>query len=197
MKQIRIGLLSILLGCVIISIPFLKENWEDRKQQQIVKLWEQEIQQLEEVTEEGTIEETAEKQDRADENAIGILKIPKINLKQPILENATKENLAVSIATVEPTARPGEGGNVAIAGHNSRTSGRHFNRLEEVEKGDEIILEMEKAEFTYEVTDTFIVNAEDVWVLEHTIAGEEITLITCHYPKEGETQRFVVQGLRK
>ena len=49
--------------------------------------------------------------------------------------------------------------------------------------------------YAYRVTDVYVAGAEDVWVLEDSMDGAEITLITCHYPKEGKKQRLIVKGL--
>lgn len=203
-KRKYLGAACILLGISIIAAPFIKEAYEDHRQQEILKLWKQEMQQIEEagetagtetLREPGTTEDTAETNaEQSDAELVGVLKIPSIELEQPILKGATEQNLNLSVATVEPTGSPGEDGNFAIAGHNSRTYGRHFNRLVELAPGDELIVDTGEESYTYVVADIYIVEAEDVWVLGDTIAGGEITLITCYYPEQGDTQRLIVKG---
>lgn len=129
------------------------------------------------------------------DDVVGILRIPAIGLENPVLKGSTKQNLNLSVATVEPTGTPGVDGNFVIAGHNSRTYGRHFNRLAELKNGDELFVDTEGGNYAYMVTDVYVVEAEDVWVLDDTIDGAEITLITCYYPKEGKPQRLVVKGI--
>lgn len=194
-RYLAIG--CIILGIWVMMIPSVKESVEDQRQQKILTQWKQEMNRI------GSGEKTAEtgkniaKRISGKENSevVGVLRIPIIELEQPVLKGATERNLNLSVATVEPTGTPGEKGNFAIAGHNSRTYGRHFNRLEELQKGDELFVDTGTESYTYKVTDSYVVEAEDVWVLGDTIDGAEITLITCHYSKEGKVQRLIVKGI--
>lgn len=193
MKKKYIGALFILLGIVIIAFPFLKARNENIRQQKILEAWNQMAAHMNDV--ESTKEQAEVRAGQIDmEDVIGILRIPAIELEQPVLKGAAGQNLSLSLAAVEPVGLGGEG-NLVIAGHNSRTYGRHFNRLSELEMGDEITIETLERSYSYEVTGSFIVEAGAVWVLEETLDGAEITLITCYYPSEGETQRLIVKGI--
>lgn len=125
--------------------------------------------------------------------AEGILSIEKIGLTMPILTGATNSNLHLSLASIEGTARAGQTGNYGIAGHRSRTRGRNFNRLDEVEIGD--ILQVETAEGTYRYTvdEKLLVLPEDTWVLMSDGVEKRITLVTCD-PMIDPTHRLIVKG---
>lgn len=197
-KKIYLGIGCIIFGICVMLVPFVKESGEDQKQQKILTQWRQELSRIESEEEgSGTESDTGKGGDTGEnlENVVGILKIPAIELESPVLKGCTKENLNLSVATVEPTGTPGADGNFVIAGHNSRTYGRHFNRLAELKNGDKLFVDTKEGSYAYTVTDAYVVEAEDVWVLGDTIDGAEITLITCHYPKEGKTQRLVVKGV--
>lgn len=197
-KKMYLGIGCILFGIGVMLVPFVKESGEDQRRQKILTQWRQEMGQIKNGKETPRIESNTEKGTDTGENleeVVGILSIPAIEFESPVLKGATRQNLNLSIATVEPTAEPGADGNFAIAGHNSRTYGRHFNRLSELKSGDELLVETREGNYTYTVTDVYVVEAEDVWVLGDTIHGAEITLITCHYPKEGRTQRLIVKGI--
>ena len=200
MERKYLGIGCIILGICIGMIPFVKESFEDYRQQKILTLWRQEMSRVSGGEETADTENAIERERDVGENleneeVAGILRIPTIESEQPVLKGATERNLNLSVATVEPTGTPGEKGNFAIAGHNSRTYGRHFNRLEELQKGDELFVDTGTESYTYKVTDSYVVEAEDVWVLGDTIDGAEITLITCHYSKEGKVQRLIVKGI--
>lgn len=193
-----IGIGCIILGILVMLIPFVKESVEDQKQQIILTQWKQEMDWIGRGEETSAPRKNIEKKIYAEENlegVVGILKIPVIEMEQPILKGATEHNLNLSVATVEPTGTPGADGNFVIAGHNSRTYGRHFNRLKELKVGDELFVDSKTGNYAYRVTDVYVAEAEDVWVLEDTVDGAEITLITCHYPKEGKKQRLIVKGI--
>ncbi|NOV02391.1 class D sortase [Paenibacillus planticolens] len=126
-------------------------------------------------------------------NLEGVLVIKKINLKLPILTDATAENLKVSLASIANTGKPGELGNYAIAGHRNLTYGKNFNRLDEVDIGDVIQVDTGSKQFDYIVEDKEYVLPTDVSVLKGNGKDREITLVTCH-PMVNPTQRLIVKG---
>jgi sortase A len=138
------------------------------------------------------IEETSTEIVHAEENEKVRLEIPKIALKMPILEGATKENLGKSITTIKEKQRIGEG-NYAIAGHRSFTYGKHFNRLPELEIGDEVKVSSTKREYMYRVTSKKLVLPTDISVIADNENEQQITLVTCH-PMKNPTHRLIVQG---
>ena len=94
------------------------------------------------------------------------------------------------------TPLPGQEGNAAIAGHRT-TYGAPFNRVDELEPGDEIIVETVQGKFRYVVKDEdgdgdghMIVSPSQVEVLEDK-GDNRLTLTACH-PKLSARQRIVV-----
>ena len=77
----------------------------------------------------------------------------------------------------------------AIAGHRT-TYGAPFNQIDKIEVGDEIILEMPYATFTYEVSETRIVEPTDVEIVDD-VGSERLVLTACH-PLYSAAQRYVV-----
>ncbi|WP_017187651.1 class D sortase [Alkalibacillus haloalkaliphilus] len=125
------------------------------------------------------------------EQVQGLIHIDKIDLTLPMLEGATEENLDVGAGLMSQGFTFGEVGNIGIAAHRSRTSGRLFNRLDEVEIGDRVTVETHDSEYEYEVVDTFIVEPEDISVLDVQEDESIVTLITCTIDS---TQRVIVQA---
>lgn len=125
-------------------------------------------------------------------NLIGILSIPKIDLSVGIGEGVDKETLKYSVGHFVGTAMPGEKGNLCIAGHRSYTYGEFFNRLDEIEKNDTIIVESNGNTFNYKVIETKVVTPEEVSVLNQT-KDSEITIVTCTPIRIG-THRLIVKG---
>lgn len=133
---------------------------------------------------------TATKQESA---PIAIIKIPKIDLKLPVLEGATKENMSSATTHMVETTKLGEIGNAAISAHRAHKKGRLFNRLNEVEIGDEIVIEMGKTSFNYIVYKISRVKPTDVSVLNRNKKDKILTLITCD-PLVNPTHRLIVQA---
>ena len=98
------------------------------------------------------------------------------------------------------SARPGEGSNIVISGHNESTAGQIFARLDELQLGNEIILKNNRNEsFTYQVIEknivrTFAISTEaDEYLRSVTepTSEEQLTLITC-WPSWSNTHRLVI-----
>lgn len=126
-------------------------------------------------------------------NPIGIVKIPKIKVNLPILEGATTRNMKVGAGWLPETSKLGEVGNTALAAHRSYTYGRFFNRLDELEIGDEIIIEANGREYLYTVFNKVVVEPTDRSVLARNKTDSILTLITCT-PIKVATHRLIIQA---
>ena len=89
------------------------------------------------------------------------------------------------------SAFPGQGETVGIAGHRT-TYLAPFRRLDELERGDELVLEMPYATFTYEVSKTEIVDPSEFEVVRN-VGHERLVLTACH-PLYSAAQRIVTTG---
>lgn len=138
-------------------------------------------------------ESISENENYVRENIEGILIIDSIDLKLPIVRGASAENMLITVTSFDNTAIAGEVGNYAIIGHRNLTYGRNFNRLGEMEIGDEIKVITDKGTYTYTVYDIFLVLPDDVGVLFGTNLEKRITLITCD-PMGNPTHRLIIRG---
>jgi sortase A len=98
------------------------------------------------------------------------------------------------------SARPGEGSNIVISGHNESTGGQIFSEIEELQVGDEITLWNDNEEaFVYQVIEkniirTFAASAAAQNYLQtvtEPTEKEQLTLITC-WPRWTNTHRLIV-----
>lgn len=124
---------------------------------------------------------------------IGIIKINNIKVNLPIFEGATQKNMKVGVGWMKETSEIGEVGNTALAAHRSHTFGRFFNRLDEVELGDEIIIIFNGKEYKYKVFNKVVVEPTDLSVLQRNNKDRIVTLITCT-PIKTATHRLIIQG---
>jgi sortase A len=215
MKKLAYGF--ILAGIVLLLFPTIREFYYDREQQQLmddIELFapannssessasriKSSYEMLSQIltdsasnsTEEPTPTPTAMNQ-KWDGKAIAIIEIDKIDLTMPILDGATNENMKVGAAHMKETAQLGEIGNAAVAAHRARTKGRQFNRLNEVEIGDKIVIRTKDASFTYNVNKISVVEPTDLSVLESNNEDAVLTLITCE-PMVNPTHRLIVHA---
>jgi sortase A len=93
---------------------------------------------------------------------------------------------------IEDTAPPGTDGNTGIAGHRDG----FFRVLKDITEGDTIELQTLAGRETYRVERTWIVEPEDVSVLDPT-PSRSLTLVTCYpfYFVGSAPQRFIVRAV--
>lgn len=118
--------------------------------------------------------------DLQDENeVIGILEIPKLELSAPIKEGIEQEILANSIGHFNNSSI--WDGNVCLASHNRGDSVKHyFDRINELVNGDTIIYKTKLGERSYQVIQTKEIENTDWSITENKTKDKNtITLVTC------------------
>lgn len=119
-----------------------------------------------------------------------VVEIVDLNIKAPILEGTDNKVLSKAAGHFIGTGDFGKG-NYCIAGHSSTIYKEYFNNLKNVEIGMVInFYDKNKICHTYIVTDSFIVNPNEVWVL-NDFGDNRITIVTC---TDDGTQRQIVVG---
>jgi sortase A len=131
----------------------------------------------------------AARRDVATGEPIGRIEIPAIGARYVIVEGTDGAALRKGPGHYPETDLPGLGGTVAIAGHRT-TYGAPFRRADDVHPGDEIVVEMPYARFTYAVERTRIVPPSALWVTRD-VGYERLVLSACH-PLYSAAERIVV-----
>ncbi|MDQ3980230.1 MAG: class E sortase [Actinomycetota bacterium] len=122
--------------------------------------------------------------------SLGLLEIPKIDVKKFLVEGVGVEDLKKGPGHYPETPMPGEKGNSAIAGHRT-TYGAPFDNLDELAPGDEIFVTTAAGRFRYAVSESLIVDPIDgAYVLEPT-EDDRLTLTTCN-PRFSAAERLIV-----
>ncbi|MEK6326241.1 MAG: class E sortase [Actinomycetota bacterium] len=119
--------------------------------------------------------------------AIGRLGIPTIDLDVVVVEGTDTASLQKGPGHYPETPFPGQGGTVAIAGHRT-TYLAPFRHLDQLERGDEIRIEMPYANFAYRVQETRVVDDSAVGII-HRVGYERLVLTACH-PLYSAAQRI-------
>jgi sortase A len=120
---------------------------------------------------------------------LGVLEIPGIHLLAPLLEGTDASTLNRGVGRIVGTARPGEAGNIGIAGHRDS----FFRGLKDIKTCHAVVLKTATGIDTYVVDRSEIVSPRDVSVLR-TQAAPALTLVTCYpfYFVGKAPKRFVV-----
>ena len=123
---------------------------------------------------------------------LAVLRIPRIGLEVPVLEGTDEWTLNRAVGHIEDTAVPGGDGNAGIAGHRDG----FFRGLKDVVSGDALEIETLRGLERYRIERTWIVDPDDVSVLDPTTV-RSVTLVTCYpfYFIGSAPQRFIVRAV--
>ncbi|MEU7861328.1 class E sortase [Nonomuraea sp. NPDC049141] len=136
--------------------------------------------------------------------AMAMLRIPRLgrDYHYAVVEGVDTEHLKKGPGHYPGTALPGQIGNFVVSGHRT-TYLAPFNRIDQLKRDDEIIIDTAEARYTYRVTSQHIVEPDEVDVLSPVPGKPDarptrafITLSTCH-PEYSAAQRLIVSGVLK
>lgn len=122
---------------------------------------------------------------------LAVLQINKLGIRVPVFEGTDDLTLNRGVGWIFGTTKPGEAGNIGIAGHRDG----FFRALKDISEGDEIDLATVAAKTTYIVDQIEIVSPADVHVLGPRRLPS-ITLVTCYpfYFVGDAPKRFIVHA---
>ena len=124
---------------------------------------------------------------------LAVLRIPKIRLEVAVLRGTDDFTLNRAVGHIDDTALPGTDGNSGIAGHRDG----FFRGLKDIGPEEAIELETLRGKEVYRVERTWVVDPEDVSVLDPT-PTRSLTLVTCYpfYHVGPAPQRYIVRAVR-
>jgi sortase A len=122
---------------------------------------------------------------------IGKVKVPTIGVDSVVLQGTDAATLKKGPGHYPKTGLPGQRKTIGIAGHRT-TYLAPFRDIDDVDKGDEVILEMPYGTFTYEVEKTEIVDPTQVEIVRD-VGHERVVLTACH-PLYSAAQRYAIFG---
>lgn len=193
------GIFLILVGMGVLSYHFINNYFIARRETEILSSWEIELENRNsaEISEESSenqgdnskLEETVKIVDPEQKLPFKII-ILEIDLEWIVNEGTDSVTLKKGPGFYLASTLPGEDGTTVVSGHRT-TYGAPFNRLDELEAGDEIIIEtIGNEQFIYTVTRSEEVPPTDMSVLENT-DHPSLVLSTCT-PKYFATRRLII-----
>jgi len=196
MKRRKVGIVLVIVGLCIIGAAIYMRYSASYKQKNKISSYEKSIEDFQKmgknIDSESDASPNVKSPSQEINGTVGLMIIPKIDLKVAIGEGIDMETLKYAVGHFTDTAMPGEKGNFCVAGHRSYTYNEYFNRLDEMKIGDEIIVKTVKGEYKYKVYETKVVEPTEVSVLEPT-KDATLTLVTCT-PVRVATHRLIIKG---
>jgi LPXTG-site transpeptidase (sortase) family protein len=135
------------------------------------------------------------------------IEIPRLDLQTQVVGVQRQGNqwdvnwLTTTVGHLAGTAYPSHVGNTVIAGHVNLPDGSQgpFAAIDQLQWGDEVILNIEGQELVYEVRQIYTTTPNDLEVLEKSDGYDWVTLITCANFQEHSnsySQRVIVEAVR-
>ena len=121
-----------------------------------------------------------------------IFEIPDLDIKAPVMDGTEHKVLSKAAGHFLDTGSVGKG-NYCIAGHNSTIYAEIFN-MKNIQIGMKMYLidnDDKRTKYTYIVTENFIVDPNETWILED-FGDDRITIVTC---TDNGKQRQIVVGI--
>ena len=129
-----------------------------------------------------------------EDEIIGVLEIPAMELTMPVYLGASDEHLAAGAAVLGNTSAPigGDNTNCVIAGHRGWRGADYFRHIDRLTVGDTVKLTNLWETLTYTVSDIQIIQPHEVEKIKIQQGRDLLTLLTCHPYASGGKQRYVV-----
>lgn len=129
-----------------------------------------------------------------EDEIIGILEIPAMELTMPVYLGASDDHLAAGAAVLGNTSAPigGDNTNCVIAGHRGWRGADYFRHIDRLQVGDTVTLTNLWETLTYTVADIQIIQPHEVDKIKIQAGRDLLTLLTCHPYASGGRQRYVV-----
>ena len=128
-----------------------------------------------------------------DDEIIGVLEIPAMELTMPVYLGASDAHLAAGAAVLGNTSAPigGNSTNCVIAGHRGWKGADYFRHIDKLVVGDSATLTNLWGTLTYTVTDIQVIQPHEVEKIKIQPNRDLLTLLTCHPYASGGRQRYV------
>lgn len=184
----KLAYVFLIIGIVFVGLSIGLTSYSNIKYNQLLESFSSNPEDLSSL--ESLKEDETSKEYKITEDMIGIIEIPTIELKYPILEGIEKDVLKQAVGHFKSSALPGEGSNMTLIGHNNFILAEPFKNLHKVEKGDIVNIITNTDKFSYEVTKIYKVTPYDKNVVKES-EDTKVTLITC---TASSSERLVVEA---
>ena len=133
----------------------------------------------------------------AGDGIMGIVEIPKIDIKLPIYHTTREDVLQVAAGHLEGSSLPvgGASTHAVISAHRGLPSASLFTDIDKLEEGDHFLIHVLNETLCYEVDKISVVKPEETSGLAVEEGKDLVTLLTCT-PYGVNSHRLLVRGTR-
>ena len=132
-------------------------------------------------------------------NYIGILEIPKVNLKQGFLDiNSRYNNVDYNITVIQTSTYPDvDKGNFILASHSGNSYISYFKNLYKLEVGDKAYIYYKNVKYSYEIVNIYNVEKTGQVAIYRNSNATCLTLITCTKNSDTEQTVYILELTNK
>lgn len=133
----------------------------------------------------------------SEDDVMGYIEIPSINLTLPIAHGAEEETLKNAVGHLEWSSLPigGENTHCVLSAHRGLPSAELFTNIDHLERGDKFYIHVLGETLTYVVDKIAVVEPNDYTLLGKEEGKDYVTLFTCT-PYGINSHRLLVRGVR-
>ena len=206
---------SIFIGIIIIAIGVgigMYEYFIERKNKTFsdmnIVLFEREqpknIETMEELSNNNEVVEDVKEKEESNEikeekevNYLGILEIPKINLKKGFFGlDSPYNNVDYNITVINgSTYPPEENNNLILAAHSGDCSVCYFENLYKLKIGDEAYLNYNNINYSYKIVDIYEVEKDGTVAIYRDYTKNVLTLITCTRNSDTKQTVYILEEI--
>jgi len=200
MSKKLINKIILLLGITLIAIGFLliisnkiKKNNNKQQSDLNISLFENEI------PNNIPAEQNSNNKKYEKFNYIGILEIPKINLKNGFLNlNSKYNNIENNITTIKGSTLPDErNNNLILAAHSGNCDICYFNKLYKLSINDTAFIYYKNLKYTYIITNIYEVEKTGKVKIKRNYNKNTLTLITCTHNSNTKQTIYILELISK
>ncbi|CQR46386.1 Sortase family protein [Paraliobacillus sp. PM-2] len=107
---------------------------------------------------------------------VGLLEIPSIDAELAIVEGTNPDDLEKGVGHYSDSAYPEQNDQIVLSGHRDTV----FRSLGDVKIGDTFTMKLPHGDYTYEMVESKIVDADDTSIIKSTAPDEELVITTCY-----------------
>ena len=224
-QRVALPVLIILVGLTVLMYPVIATQWNNRVQEEVARIYEEELQQTpvedvnaafeaakayNEAHTDGPIldpwlarisEDNADYKEYERQlegvSAMSQIAIPAIDLRLPVFHGTAEDTLQKGLGHLYGSALPtgGKGFHSVITGHTGLTTSTLFDNLSDVKVGDAIYVSTFGERMKYKVYDIDVVLPDETDSLRADPERDLLTLVTCT-PYGINTHRLLVHAER-
>lgn len=200
---ILIGILIISLGIVVGLYEYFEERKNKTFSDMNIVLYDNEIPQNISTEEEQTNNKKEELNDNKTENNndiinyIGILEIPKINLKRGFYSLDSKYNsVDYNVTVINGSTFPNEkNNNLILAAHSGDCTICYFNDLYKLKLDDIAYINYNNTKYKYKIVDIYEVEKDGTVEIYRDYSKSVLTLITCTRNSDTKQTVYILENI--